>query len=48
MIVFDLLSRAMMAIEGGPKPREVVVTIRQAIKMTISGLASGDPVRGSR
>ncbi|MEA2741022.1 MAG: hypothetical protein QOH05_4329 [Acetobacteraceae bacterium] len=47
MIVFDLLSRAMMAIEGGPKPREVVVTIRQAIKMTISGLASGDPVRGS-
>jgi AcrR family transcriptional regulator len=38
MIVFDLLSRAMMAIDGGPQPREVETTIRQAVKLTIAGL----------
>jgi AcrR family transcriptional regulator len=38
MIVGDLLNRAMMAIEGGPKPREIEMTIRQAIKMAIMGL----------
>jgi AcrR family transcriptional regulator len=38
MIVFDLLSRAMMVIDGGPKPREVEMTIRHAVKLTIAGL----------
>jgi AcrR family transcriptional regulator len=39
MIVGDLLSRAMMAIDGGPKPREVEMTIRQAVKIAKMGLA---------
>jgi AcrR family transcriptional regulator len=38
MIVGDLLNRAMMAIDGGPKPREVEMTIRQAVKMATMGL----------
>jgi AcrR family transcriptional regulator len=38
MVVLDLLSRAMMAIDGGPQPREVETTIRQAVKLTIAGL----------
>jgi AefR-like transcriptional repressor, C-terminal domain len=38
MIVGDLLNRAMMAIEGGPKSREIEMTIRQAIKMATTGL----------
>ncbi|HEY1413168.1 MAG TPA: hypothetical protein VGF36_13565, partial [Rhodopila sp.] len=38
MIVGDLLNRAMMAVEGGPKPREIEMTIRQAIKMATMGL----------
>jgi AcrR family transcriptional regulator len=38
MIVGDLLNRAMMAIDGGPKPREIEMTIRQAVKMATMGL----------
>ena len=38
MITGDLLNRAMMAIEGGPKPREIEMTIRQAVKMATMGL----------
>jgi AcrR family transcriptional regulator len=38
MIVGDLLNRAMMAIDGGPKPREIEMTIRQAVKMATRGL----------
>jgi AcrR family transcriptional regulator len=38
MIVGDLLNRAMMAIEGGPKPREIEMTIRQAVEMATMGL----------
>jgi AcrR family transcriptional regulator len=38
MIVGDLLNRAMMAIEGGPNPREIEVTIRQAVNMATTGI----------
>jgi AcrR family transcriptional regulator len=38
MILGDLLYRAMMVIDGGPKPRGVEMTIRQVVKMTIAGL----------
>jgi AcrR family transcriptional regulator len=40
MIVGDLLNRAMMAIEGGPRPREIEMTIRQAVKIATIGLRS--------
>jgi AcrR family transcriptional regulator len=40
MIVHDLLSRAIMAIDGGPKPREIAVTIRQAVKLMTAGLGA--------
>jgi AcrR family transcriptional regulator len=39
MIAFDLLSRAMMAIDGGPNPREIATTIRLAVKLMTTGLA---------
>ena len=42
MIVGDLLNRAMMVIEGGPKPREIEMTIRQAVKMATMGLGSNN------
>jgi AcrR family transcriptional regulator len=38
MIIGDLLNRAMMAIDGGPKPREIEMTIRQAVQMATTGL----------
>jgi AcrR family transcriptional regulator len=38
MIVGDLLNRAMMAVDGGPKPREIELTIRLAVKMATMGL----------
>jgi AcrR family transcriptional regulator len=38
MIIGDLLYRAMMVIDGGPKQRGVEMTIRQVVKMTIAGL----------
>jgi NADPH:quinone reductase-like Zn-dependent oxidoreductase len=38
MIVCDLLHRAMMVIDGGPKPGGVEMTICQAVKMAIAGL----------
>jgi AcrR family transcriptional regulator len=38
MIVGDLLDRAMMAVDGGPKAREIEMTIRQAVKMATTGL----------
>jgi AcrR family transcriptional regulator len=38
MVVSDLLNRALMAIDGGPEPREVEMTIRQAVTMTMIGL----------
>jgi AcrR family transcriptional regulator len=43
MIVFDLLSRALMAIDGAPKPREIVMTIRQAVRMMITGIGPRNP-----
>jgi AcrR family transcriptional regulator len=45
MIVGDLLNRAMMAIEGGPKPRQIEMTIRQAVKMATTGLGPNSQVR---
>jgi AcrR family transcriptional regulator len=41
MVVCDLLSRAMMAVEGGPQPREVQATIGRAIDIIVA--ASGLP-----
>jgi AcrR family transcriptional regulator len=38
MVIGDLLNRAMMAIDGGPKPREIAMTIREAVKMATMGL----------
>jgi AcrR family transcriptional regulator len=38
MVVSDLLSRALMAIDGGPALREAEMTIRQAVKVTMIGL----------
>jgi AcrR family transcriptional regulator len=31
MVIFDLLNRAMMAIDGGPAPHEIALTIRDAV-----------------
>jgi hypothetical protein len=38
MAVSDLLYRALMAIDGRPGQREVEMTIRQAVEMTMIGL----------
>jgi AcrR family transcriptional regulator len=38
MVVFDLLNRAMMVIDGGPKPREIEATIRHAVDVMVIGL----------
>jgi len=38
MVVFDLLSRAMTAIDGGPKPSEIEMTIQHAVELLTMGL----------
>jgi AcrR family transcriptional regulator len=38
MIVFDLLSRAMMGIEGGPGPEAVEAAIRDAVRLAMQGM----------
>jgi AcrR family transcriptional regulator len=45
MVVFNLLNRAMIAIEGGPKPAEVAATIDRAMRLTLGGIAPL-PVQG--
>ncbi len=43
MITFDLLIRAMMAVDGGPKPGEVDMTIRQAVRILVCGIGRQPP-----
>jgi AcrR family transcriptional regulator len=38
MIVFDLLNRAMMGIEGGPAPQDVDAVVRDAVDLVTRGL----------
>jgi AcrR family transcriptional regulator len=43
MVLFDMLNRAMMAIDGGPTQAEIAATIRRGIE--IMTLAIGTPAR---
>jgi AefR-like transcriptional repressor, C-terminal domain len=38
MVVFDLLNRAMMKIDGGPTEGEVAETIRHAVALAVTAL----------
>ncbi len=38
MIIFDLLNRAMMGIDGGPGPGDVEATIRDAVRVVTLGI----------
>jgi AcrR family transcriptional regulator len=38
MVAFDLLNRSMMAIDGGPRPRDVATTIRFAVHVLLDGV----------
>jgi AcrR family transcriptional regulator len=39
MLVFDLLNRAMMAIDGGPTPDEIATTVDQSVRVITAALA---------
>jgi AcrR family transcriptional regulator len=39
MLVFDLINRAMMAIDGGPTPDEVAATVDQSVRVMTAALA---------
>ncbi len=45
MVVFNILTRAMMAIDGGPAPDEVTATIEHAVRLMLGGIAPS-PVQG--
>jgi AcrR family transcriptional regulator len=47
MIVFDLLSRAMMAIGGGPKSSEIEMTIQHAIELLTMGVVPKSVAAGT-
>ena len=38
MIVFDILTRAMMAVDGGPRPEDVAATIRDGVAFMTAAL----------
>jgi hypothetical protein len=38
MIIFDLLNRAMMGIDGGPDPQDVEATIQDAVHALVLGI----------
>ncbi|HEY2132859.1 MAG TPA: TetR/AcrR family transcriptional regulator [Acetobacteraceae bacterium] len=43
MVIFDLLNRAMMAIDGGPTQADIAATIRRAVEITT--MAIGTPAQ---
>lgn len=43
MITYDLVIRAMMAVDGGPKPGEIDMTVRQAVRILICGIVRQVP-----
>jgi len=42
MVTFDLLIRAMVAVDGGPKPSEIDMTIRHAVRSLLCGIEPHD------
>ncbi len=40
MVIFDLLNRAMMRVDGGPAPHHVEATIRAAVRVFVAGVGA--------